>query len=350
MQIYTSHRQNTLYPNFVTLNYKGKKIASFFSGMKTTEFVGAPNFILSIFLDKSESPNLFKEALPEISVKSLERLFEGLPTVIEELGIQGFIIFTQEEDIGGFPVFIYPEHLKVTSKLQADIFMKYKQGQTAKYIIEAETGTFVNFFTGKKDEKYVGVPNLIISLLVGDQKKTTALKKKIPQHAKLILSQFSNVLTKGLKEINELKLELIIEDELAEKPIINERDFEEISKGNEEPEIFIGGGNATSSKNMGVANISEISEEKSIDQMLERIKMKVQMNSVDKDEDEKFEEDDEMSTATKEDLIEKVKNLKQDVKNLNEKVEILTQESMEKDQQLKKLTLILKSIRKYVSY
>ena len=27
MQIYTAHRQNTLYPNFATLNYKGKKIA-----------------------------------------------------------------------------------------------------------------------------------------------------------------------------------------------------------------------------------------------------------------------------------------------------------------------------------
>jgi hypothetical protein len=79
MQIYTAHRQNTLYPNFATLNYKEKKFASFFSGMQTTEYAGAPNFIVALITseESEESLNLLHEVLPNISTTLLTTLFEG---------------------------------------------------------------------------------------------------------------------------------------------------------------------------------------------------------------------------------------------------------------------------------
>ena len=40
MSIYNVHRQNSLEPNFGYLSTKELKVASFFTGMKTTRFLG----------------------------------------------------------------------------------------------------------------------------------------------------------------------------------------------------------------------------------------------------------------------------------------------------------------------
>ncbi|MHA1650927.1 MAG: hypothetical protein ACTSYB_12095, partial [Candidatus Helarchaeota archaeon] len=157
MQIYTAHRQNTLYPNFATIHYKGKKIASFFSGLKTTEYIAAPNFIVSLFLDESESPSIFKDLLPNVSATLLTKLFEVLPDILKQLNqVKGIIILTKEPDIGEFPILIYPD-LKVSSKIKAKIFeAHYKSDKIEKKcVIDIDDTQYVSIFTGTEAEQFI---------------------------------------------------------------------------------------------------------------------------------------------------------------------------------------------------
>jgi hypothetical protein len=239
MQIYTAHRQNTLYPNFATLHHKGKKVASYFSGMKTTKFEGAPNFITAIFLDTTERPNVFRELLPELSTKLLTNLFNKLSEILSSLkDVRGFVILTKEKDIGGFPVLIYP-NLKVSSKLKSDIFSAHFKSAKIerKCVIESSGEKLVSFFTGTPKEKYLIVPNFIVTFFLKEQANFTQFKKELDQSVHLLLSEISKLLAKNFEDCNDHIVELMIEDELKESPIIEEKDFEKLSRIDGEPDV-----------------------------------------------------------------------------------------------------------------
>ncbi len=352
MQIYTAHRQNTLYPNFATIHYKGKKIASFFSGLKTTEYIAAPNFIVSLFLDESESPSIFKDLLPNVSATLLTKLFEVLPDILKQLNqVKGIIILTKEPDIGEFPILIYPD-LKVSSKIKAKIFeAHYKSDKIEKKcVIDIDDTQYVSIFTGTEAEQFIVVPNLIVVFLLAKEANASSIKKKITQYATLLLSKISNLLSKALDECNEKIVELMIEDELKESPIITEKDFQQFSKVEDEPEILM----ETGSSDRTITQMHGNSEsESSIDHILEHIKMKAQELE---NNDQTVNEEPAVSHSLK-DLKAQIQSLQEELREKNEVIEKLNEQIAdlkrilkEKEQTMKKLMLIVKSLRKYVSY
>ncbi len=356
MQIYTAHRQNTLYPNFATLNYKEKKFASFFSGMQTTEYVGAPNFIVALITseESEESLNLLHEVLPNISTTLLTTLFERLPKVLEELqDINRIIVFAIEQDIGGIPVFIYPD-VKVSTKFKSDIFNGHfkPSGIEKKCLLHIKGEKFASIFTGTDEEKYIMVPNCVVTFLMNDKADPQNFKRKLEQYAHRILSEISNLLAHGLGECNEKLVDLTIKNELKENPLIAEKDFEELSKKGE-PEVMSETKDDILTQSPAVKEpIIEKAQEntKSIDEMLAQIKMKTELKTLELEEKRNQEQLKPDVSASPEDLLNQTRYLQDQITILNEKIEMLNQNLIEKDQTIKKLTLILKSIRNYVSY
>ncbi|HUX99652.1 MAG TPA: hypothetical protein VMV49_08870 [Candidatus Deferrimicrobium sp.] len=336
MQIYTAHRQNTLFPNFAAINYKGKKIASFFSGLKTTEFVGAPNFIISIYLDDSEQPNFFRDILRECSERFLISLFELLPNLLSKMeDVKGIIIV----DIDGFPVIKYPDHIKLSSKLMSDILnMHLNQSKIMRECsYEMDGEKFASFFTGKEEEKFVVVPKYIVVFLLKSEANSDRFKRKISKSAQSILFKISRLLADTLEEINDQKLELIIDEELSDKPILDEKDFERIT---EEPSILMDDQEFGQSSKLDNDTLGVSEDRRSIEQMLERIKLKTE---------EKTLESNEIASNSK--VEEKdTKELLEEIQYLQDQLNLKDEQLKEKDQQIKKLNLIIKSMRKYVSY
>ncbi|MHA1313001.1 MAG: hypothetical protein ACTSSI_00165 [Candidatus Helarchaeota archaeon] len=78
MQIGSLHRMRNLKPNFITLNTKSYKIASFFSGMATHRYYIAPNFVISLILKKEESGD-YSKMLPVASRLILEKIHKFNP-------------------------------------------------------------------------------------------------------------------------------------------------------------------------------------------------------------------------------------------------------------------------------
>ena len=139
----------------------------------------------------------------------------------------------------------------------------------------------------------------------------------------------------------------MIADELKEGPIIAERDFDILSTIDEEPDI-IGEGNELipDQKERG----EEIRERGSIDQMLNKIKMEIE-------EGIELEESHPEKEASKEELLNQIQYLQEHLHKrdeliikLNEKLEDIDHILKEKDQKIKKLMQIIKSLRKFVSY
>ncbi|MHA1253574.1 MAG: hypothetical protein ACTSRP_26605, partial [Candidatus Helarchaeota archaeon] len=64
MRIGSIHRMRYLEPSFITLNLKNYKVASFYSGMKTSRWVVEPNYVISLILDPSENAEAYSEILP----------------------------------------------------------------------------------------------------------------------------------------------------------------------------------------------------------------------------------------------------------------------------------------------
>ncbi|MHA1231725.1 MAG: hypothetical protein ACTSPQ_13845 [Candidatus Helarchaeota archaeon] len=72
MRIGSIHRMRYLEPSFITLNLKNYKVASFYSGMKTSRWVVEPNYVISLILDPSENAEAYSEILPVASLRILE--------------------------------------------------------------------------------------------------------------------------------------------------------------------------------------------------------------------------------------------------------------------------------------
>ena len=74
MRIGSLHRMRKLDPNFLTLNLKNFRIASFFSGMKTAKYIITPNFTLTLLLETDENPHEYSNILPAASREILQSL------------------------------------------------------------------------------------------------------------------------------------------------------------------------------------------------------------------------------------------------------------------------------------
>lgn len=74
MRIGSLHRMRKLDPNFLTLNLKDFRVASFFSGMRTAKFIITPNFTITLLLENNENPHEYANILPAASREILESL------------------------------------------------------------------------------------------------------------------------------------------------------------------------------------------------------------------------------------------------------------------------------------
>ncbi|MHC1591079.1 MAG: coiled-coil domain-containing protein [Candidatus Helarchaeales archaeon] len=74
MRIGSLHRMRRLDPNFITINFKNFKIASFFSGMKTSKYIITPNFTIVLLLDLDENAYNYSMILPTASREILQAL------------------------------------------------------------------------------------------------------------------------------------------------------------------------------------------------------------------------------------------------------------------------------------
>ncbi|MHA1279442.1 MAG: hypothetical protein ACTSQI_01915 [Candidatus Helarchaeota archaeon] len=352
MQIYTAHRQSTLYPNFATIKYRGKKIASYFSGMKNTEFVGAPNFIISIYLEEAEVPSNFREFLPRLAKHILSELFEKLREILNKIEeIKGIIILTREEDIGDFPVLVYPE-MRVSSKLISDIYNAHFSASRIEKACSSEFNgqKFASYFTGFDKEKYLVMPNFIVTYLLNENTSPDNFKKKIYEKTHYLLSEISKLIANGLERCQEQAVELMIEIELKESPIFRETDFKKIADLSDEPEVIMGytdqfqdfkGQNQTNKKR---------ETRGSVDQLLDKIKSDIQEELGGEDGSSELSNSPKTVANQIELLKKQLCQKKEQIQSLYEEIHKLRQSIEEKDQKLKKLMMIIKSIRKYVSY
>ena len=64
MRIGSLHRMRRLDANVITLKLKDLNVCSFFSGLITAQYYIAPNFVISLFLEKHEDPKAYTKILP----------------------------------------------------------------------------------------------------------------------------------------------------------------------------------------------------------------------------------------------------------------------------------------------
>ncbi|MHA1358552.1 MAG: hypothetical protein ACTSRC_10580 [Candidatus Helarchaeota archaeon] len=64
MRIGSLHRMKRLDANVITLKLKDLNVCSFFSGLITAQYHIAPNFVISLLLDKQENPKDYIKTLP----------------------------------------------------------------------------------------------------------------------------------------------------------------------------------------------------------------------------------------------------------------------------------------------
>ena len=138
--------------------------------------------------------------------------------------------------------------------------------------------------------------------------------------------------TKHFENINTEIIELILEDEFKEGRLLEEKEFDE---------------QTTTSSDLGVEK-----GVKSVDQVLDRIRLKT--SEIERGIEEEIPEEvespemEELKVSVQAEIPLDEKD--ETIKILNEKIQQLNQIIEEKDQKIKRLTLIIKSIRKYVSY
>lgn len=74
MNIYNLHRFRTTERNFQTILQGGHNIASYYSGFKNTNYIGAPDYCVTLLLDKDDNPNQYEKVLIKITNNLLSKL------------------------------------------------------------------------------------------------------------------------------------------------------------------------------------------------------------------------------------------------------------------------------------
>lgn len=94
MRIGSTHRMRNLDANVVSLRLKDLNVVSFFSGLITSKFHIAPNFVISLFLDPNENPKDYLNILPkgaemvlsEFPVKRFDARTTSFKDVLSNIG------------------------------------------------------------------------------------------------------------------------------------------------------------------------------------------------------------------------------------------------------------------------
>lgn len=94
MRIGSTHRMRNLDANVVSLRLKDLNVVSFFSGLITSKFHIAPNFVISLFLEQNENPKDYLNILPkgaemvlsEFPVKRFDARTTSFKDVLSNIG------------------------------------------------------------------------------------------------------------------------------------------------------------------------------------------------------------------------------------------------------------------------
>ncbi len=74
MNIYNLHRFRTTERNFQTILQGGYNIASYYSGFKNTNYIGAPDYCVTLLLDNDDNPNDYEKVLIKITNNLLTKI------------------------------------------------------------------------------------------------------------------------------------------------------------------------------------------------------------------------------------------------------------------------------------
>ncbi|MFX0132661.1 MAG: hypothetical protein ACFFDN_03340, partial [Candidatus Hodarchaeota archaeon] len=333
MSIYNVHRQNSLEPNFGSLVMKNLKVASFFTGLKTTKYVGpAPNYIVSLLLDKSENPAEFRKILPNLTTDEIiPNFLKVLPDFLEKFkkitpDILG-IILIQKQTEGEKPFIVFQAFKKavdLTSNMIKEIWSKTtKNANDAKYSEYKEDNlNFANFYTGIPS-KFVVIPEMIVSYIFKDSSAPiNEYKKFVLDFSFDILMKITTILTEGLNRVSEIELLNLEQKFIPTEAQETSMEIEEVKLKEKLETIEL----KTEVKKLETRLIETEEERQKSLMMLEGDK-------------EAMEHLVEQITKFQEEIIDKT----QDVITLEKKVE-------EKDKHIRNLLKIIRSLRKYVSY
>ncbi|MFX1452942.1 MAG: hypothetical protein ACFFCM_19050 [Promethearchaeota archaeon] len=336
MSIYNVHRQNSLEPNFGSLSMKTLKVASFFTGLKTTKFLGpAPNYIVSLLLDRSENPMDFQKILPNLTTDEIiPNFLEILPEFLEKFkkiapDIVG-IVLIQKQSEGEKPFIVFQAFKKavdLTSNMIREIWATTtKNAEDAKYSeYQEDKLNFANFYTGIPS-KFVVIPEMIVSYIF--EESTTPIqdyKKLVLDTSFDLLMKIIAILTQGLNRVSEIELQ-----NLEQKFIPAETQ-------------------ETSIKMEGV-------EEVKLKEKLETIELKTEVKKLETRLIETEEERQktvmmlEGDKEAMEHLVEQITKFQDEIIERTQDIKILEEKMEEKEQNIRKLLKIIRSLRKYVSY
>ena len=342
MSIYNVHRQNSLEPNFGYLSTKELKVASFFTGMKTTRFLGpAPNFTVGVMLQKNENAVSFKKIIETVTTKYLigeiiNVLPEALNKIPESRGV--FILQKKEDTKPYLPTHMthFRTEVDINQPMLDQIYREASKNKEPHYFsTKADSLRFFGFFSGTGD-KFVALKDSVICFVMpktfSDEK---TMKQAIPGIAFEMLMKFSTALSEGLVKVNESELASIME-EYAPEELKQEMEIEDVNIS----ELL---------DNIELKDEVEGLEGKVEDLLAESDKLKEESDKKQQmleGTSEAMEHLVQQITKFQDELIEKNDELKEERKMLAE-AQVKLQE---KEKKIMKLMNIIRSLRKYVSY
>ncbi|HMF32436.1 MAG TPA: hypothetical protein VKK79_13525 [Candidatus Lokiarchaeia archaeon] len=78
MNLYALNRRDTMEPSFLGVTIKGISIAAFYSGFDFRHYIGRPDYIIAVFLERGENPNKYEEPLRQLARDLLPRREEEM--------------------------------------------------------------------------------------------------------------------------------------------------------------------------------------------------------------------------------------------------------------------------------
>lgn len=332
MAVYNIHRQNTLEPNFGVLTKGTFRVASFFTGLKTTKYVGAPNFTVTLFLDSSENPVSFKKILPKQTVEIVKDYNKILPKGLDKIPeAKGLVIVQEQEDTKPFIMMSsYVEPLDLTQQMLDSIYRE-TQGKSDPYYYYTDIGNykFACYFTGVGQKKLLLDSAVLVFVLKKQFSALSELEKHMPQIAFEILMDFSTLLAEGLNKINEVELQDVIDD------------FHDFGLGEAPSPV----------------------EEVSLSGMVEKLELKTKVEDLETQLDETVKEKEkkalmlEGTREATEHLVLQITKFQTElieatgtIQDQGHQIIDLRTKLHEKEEQIRKLLTIIRSLRDYVSY
>ena len=335
MSIYNVHRQNSLEPNFGYLSTKNLKVASFFTGMKTTRYLGpAPNFTVGILLQKQENAVSFKKVIESVTTKYLVgEIINILPDALEKIPeARGAFLLQKKEDTKPYlptQMTHFRKEVEMTQPMLDKIFESASNKKEPHYFsLNIDSLKIYGFFSGTGD-KFVALKDTCICFVFPKTfSDDRTMEQSIPTLAFEMLMKFSTTLSEGLVKVNESELQSIME-EFAPEELKQTEPAEEVD----------------------ISSILETIELKDEVNELEQEVVTLKEETMKKQEmldgtSEAIEHLVEQVTRFQNELIDKNDELKAERKLIAE-VKIKLQD---KENQIIKLMNIIRSLRRYVSY